>query len=200
MATAVAKTSKRAAGKAVRGPHCPRCDQQLVEHGTTCAACRKPFQAVAFTPPTRLSRQADSASAESTTCANHDTNLAVDACSRCGAFICALCRMETDELVACPSCLELLDQEGKLASLRKDVINYGYLAAYCSLGAFLIFPLAPLLAIPALLYVRRNLRQNRALNEQIGVGQQRWAVALSVLGVLLGVGFWLFIIFKAGRS
>ena len=205
MAIATGKTSgkprKRSPGLVARGPHCPHCSQPLVgDLSTTCAACTKPFMAVAFTPAMRFHRQADSASAETTPCANHETNLAIDACNRCGAFICALCRMETDELVACPSCLELLDQEGKLASLRKDLINYGYLALSFAVGSIFIFPLAPLLAVPAWVYVRRNMRQNRDLNERIGVTQQTWALFLAAIGFLCGAAFWLFLFLKVARS
>ena len=107
--------------------------------------------------------------------------------------------METDELVACPSCLELLDEEGKLASLRKDLINYGYLALGFALGSLFIFPIAPLLAIPAWVYVRRNMRQNRDLGERVGVRQQTWAALLAALGFLCGATFWLFIFLKVGR-
>jgi hypothetical protein len=198
---AVAQTARKAkpiAGRRVRGPHCPRCDQELpAERTGLCTACNKPFTAVPFTPPQRFHREADGTSTESAPCANHEANLAVDACGRCGAFICALCRMETDELVACPACLEQLERDGSLASLRKDLVNYGYLALSFGAGALVISPVAPLFALPALVYVRKNQRQNRDLGETLGVAQQWWAVALSLLGTLICAVFWFAIVAKA---
>jgi len=191
-----AKTAKKTRKfQRIRGPHCPRCDGEydhaILRDGLhTCSACRRSHAALVGHPPPPVVRRPDATAGDTTECIHHDGNLAVDACARCGSFLCALCRMETDEQVLCPGCLEKLNADGKLASLRGDLINYGYLALYWALGG-LIFPLALPFAIPAWVYARRNARQNRELGEDVGAVQATFAIIIAVVTSLACIGFWL---------
>ncbi len=183
------------------GPHCPRCDREfdiarLRDGPSTCPSCKRPFDALVGHPPAPVLAAVDGATGDTTECANHEGNVAVDICARCGVFICSLCRMETDEQVLCPPCLEKAAESGEIASLRGELLNYGYLALCFGMGALLVFPLGLTMAIPAWIYALRNQRQNRTLGERIGVVQAPMAMILASLGALACIGFWLAIFLK----
>lgn len=202
-ATRTPKATKNRKVKRLRGPHCPRCEHEydlaLLRDGRhTCVTCRRTHLTLVGHPPPPVVRRPDAAAGDTTECIHHQDNLAVDACGRCGSFLCALCRMETDEQVLCPGCLDKLNADGKLASLRGQLVNYGYLALYWSLGG-LIFPFALFFAIPAWVNARRNARQNRELGETVGSVQATFAIIFAVLTSLGCVGFWMAIVITASR-
>ena len=63
-----------------------------------------PFPAL-LSQPVSLVASELSASEEEAACFEHASKKAVAACHRCGRFVCALCRMEADGAVWCPTCL-----------------------------------------------------------------------------------------------
>lgn len=79
--------------------------------------------------------------------------------------------------------------------MRKQIVNYGYLALYMGLGC-VIFPIALIPGIISLIYVRKNSKQNKAIGEKIGVRQGILAAIVSILGLIGFVIFWIAIISK----
>lgn len=144
---------------------CPRCARELPHERLTdgpqrCRWCRGDFQARRFAPPALLVEAASGLAAlpEAVACAAHERNAAVAACGRCGAFICALCRIESDGGGWCPPCYERLSAEGALASAATHLRNWGGMSALCLIGAVLLWPLAPLISGLGLYFALRGLR------------------------------------------
>src|SRR5205807_304768 len=71
--------------------------------------------------------------AETAQCARHARNSAVAACERCGAFMCALCRIESDGKVLCAGCFDRLRAAGELESARVSFRSWRTLGQHLSL-------------------------------------------------------------------
>ena len=81
-----------------------------------------------FDPPERDSRAvsvAEGGPGGATACAQHRGNVAVANCERCGVFMCAVCRIDSDGLALCPGCFDRLSAEGQLPSARASYRDYG---------------------------------------------------------------------------
>ena len=146
-----------------------------------------------FDPPERDSRAvsvAEGGPGGSTACAQHRGNAAVANCERCGVFMCALCRIDSDGLALCPGCFDRLSAEGQLPSARVSYRDYGRMSGTLAvLGIVLSF--VAIVAGPAAVYYGiKGLRQKREMGETEG----RVGVWLAiVLGALEGAG-WLVIV------
>lgn len=178
------------------GPACPHCRTPL-DHGglisgrQTCPGCRRAFDAVRFdpAPPDVSLRPLADAGPEGThACGTHAGNAAVTHCSRCGVFMCPLCRIDADGLALCPACFERLADEGALHSAIATYRDYGRLAGMLALLGFLVIFVAPAAGPGAIYYGRKRLRQLEAMKEDGGRGAVYTVFAVGVLETLLGLG------------
>ena len=102
--------------------HCPSCDRRLWgedEHERArCRYCREPLYERAV--DLRTSTKADEAR-----CAVHADNVAVGTCSRCGNFLCALCRTRWRGTRLCIACVEraLESREALPGAARRQWIH-----------------------------------------------------------------------------
>lgn len=79
------------------------------ENAVRCVSCGSRFDTWTFSALYRQ-RSVDLAAElqpaeDDALCYEHATKKAVAACSRCGRFVCALCRMDAEGAVFCPLCL-----------------------------------------------------------------------------------------------
>jgi hypothetical protein len=169
---------------------CPACGAKLpaplADGSQICRACRIVFDCVVFDPPKERGVVVMPSTA-GTPCAQHARNLATGSCTRCGAFMCELCKIDCDSHQVCPTCFERLQQEGALPSLRTRIVNYNNIAFTIALVGVPFMAVGLLIGPIVIFYATRGLRQNRALDEDSF--QARGVIAI-ILGVIeLGVGF-----------
>lgn len=190
-----ALTPARRAG--YRGVLCPNCDAQVLEppeKGRVLCTCGQKFELVRFHPPERISAAAQAAQLGSAPCARHARNAAVASCEHCGAFMCALCRIDAEGVAVCAACFERLAATGQLASVRLSFRNYNGVALQLALLGLVVPFFAVLLGPIAILLGFKGLRQGRELGETYGATRAKVAIALGLLQVFLGLAL-LFSIF-----
>ena len=193
--------SPRAARSDFGGPSCPRCrrdlDPERVLSGPqSCPHCGGAFEATRFSPPpprveVRAVEEAGPGAAAAS-CAAHRGNVAVANCSRCGVFMCDLCRIDTDAMVLCPACFDRLSAEGALPSARTSFRDFGRMGVSLLLaGVLLSFVGAPFM-LGAVYAGAKELGQRKTLGE--GSAVRAWVViVLGALGALGGVAFWVMV-------
>jgi hypothetical protein len=124
------------------------------------------------------------------TCAAHRGNVAAGNCSRCGVFMCDLCRIDTDAMVLCPACFDRLSAEGSLPSARTTFRDFGRMGWTLLLAGLLFSILAAPFTLGAVYAGVRELGQRKTLGE--GSAVRAWVViVLGVLGTLGSVAFWI---------
>lgn len=176
---------------------CPHCwlalDHEHMSPGLQlCPRCRRSFEAVLFSPPERRVRVAEVAEAGpggATACAVHKRNAAVGNCSRCGIFLCAVCKVEADRKVLCPPCFDRLSEEGGLDSVRARYRDYAGMALFlAALGVF-VWPLGLAVGSAAVYYGFRGFAQKQELGEGGGRGGIYVALAAGFVEAVVGLFF-----------
>lgn len=172
--------------RAYTGPECPRCGgyldlDRMVAGEHRCAGCGGIFLATPFRPPVareRVGSVAEAGPEGAVPCARHPGNAAVDNCSRCGVFMCNLCRIEIEGQELCPGCFDRLTEQGVLSGAQTRIRDFRGMAV--SLGVLgLLFSCFGLITGPVtLFFVAQAVRQKRRWNEQGGVA------ALVIAGLL----------------
>jgi len=93
---------------------------------------------------------------EAAACFYHPDKRAVDHCSGCGRFLCALCDVAFDERHICPVCLTGAKKSGKIKNLENRRFLYGnlswVLAFYPMIFVFPTLITAPLSVFVAVRY------------------------------------------------
>jgi hypothetical protein len=180
-----------------QGPACPRCGAQLflgdlAPGPQRCPACLLDFEAMPLAPPAPrlvVSAMAEAGPGGAVPCAQHAGNVAVASCSRCGVFICALCRVQVDGRELCPACFDRLSAEGALPSVRGRLRNWRGFALLSGFGGCWLYFLG-LLTGPLTIYLAiQAQRQRRQLEESDGLGG---VILAFVLGFLqIAISLWL---------
>lgn len=176
------------------GPSCPHCRAELPAERrpgiVRCGACFRDFEAAVFTPPdteVRVRQMAEAGPDGATPCADHPGNAAVAECGRCGVFMCALCRIDSDGQALCPACYERLSAEGALASARTSYRDFRGIAVKLGALGLLIFFVGPL-AGPAAVFCAWKARQQKIQWGDEDGYKSLWAVtALGVFDTVAGV-------------
>ncbi len=190
---------------------CPRCRLPLPDFTewppeNTCAACGTSFEAIAFTPTTPLVRSpvaishapafgAEGASggseeaAGATACAQHPSHAAVANCSRCGVFVCDLCRIPLDALELCPACFDRLSREGSLAAVETQFFDASGLALTLGILGNLMSCFGIVVGPPVIFLALKGLAQRRAWREAGGRAGPIFAMVLGALQIVISIGF-----------
>ena len=171
------------------GPACPHCGQlvdprQIVSGQQTCARCSRPYEATRFDPvlpDLSVLRTAEAGPEGANACANHAGNVAVTHCSRCGVFMCALCRIEADAQALCPGCFDRLSADGELPSAIITYRDFGRQAASLAVLGLIVPFVGPIAGPAAVYFARKRLAQQARMGEE---GGRFGLYALQVLGVL----------------
>lgn len=156
---------------------CPRCRRPIdvnsiaTSVNARCPLCGRSFEAVRFQPVDKTvmaAQPVDGQIAATQPCANHPRNAAVTNCQRCGAFMCALCRIDVDGRTLCPSCFERLSSEGSLESTRTTFRDYRGLSVVTVLAGMFLWFLSILLGPLAIYYASKGLQQKKQMAETDG--------------------------------
>lgn len=184
------------ARRAYTGPECPRCggylDLDRMPAGEQrCPVCGGVFLGAAFQPPevrVRVGSVAEAGPEGAVPCARHAGNAAVGNCTRCGVFMCALCRIEIEGQELCPGCFDRLTAEGVLASARTRIRDFRGMALTLGILGLSTAILFGLLTGPIVLYfAAQAFRQRKLWNEQGGVASLVLAVLLGLAHMAAGV-------------
>jgi hypothetical protein len=100
-------------------------------------------------------------------------------------FTCALCRVEADNRVLCPTCFERLADAGELPSLVATYRDFGRAQYIVALLGLLFFFLGPVTGPASVYYGTKALAQARASGE---TGARLSVYALFLLGALETIG------------
>lgn len=178
------------------GTSCPRCKAALphesLKDGTqTCPSCRGGFEAVRFDPVQPLivvPSLAGVGPEAGAPCAQHARNQAEAACSRCGQFMCALCKIDAEGKAYCPPCYERLMNEGSVPGGATRMKFYAGYATLCFFSCFLFWFLGPLPGALGIFFAIKGIQDKKSRNEQDGVAILYLLLVACAFGILLGVG------------
>ena len=142
---------------------CCRCDAGLpreaieARYGAICPACTsevivRTFPAILAMPEV-VSPEAIQAGEGEATCFFHPGKTAAVACSRCGRFLCQLCRVEFRGEDWCPECLSSGIQKRRITTLENHRTLYDSVALAIAVFPLLIFWFMTFLSAPVALYV-----------------------------------------------
>lgn len=179
------------------GTSCPRCKAQL-RHDTiltgpqNCRACRGAFEAVRFDPikPVVAVPQLAGVGVEAAApCARHTRNQAVASCSRCGQFMCSLCRIDAEGSAYCPPCFDRLSTEGVIPGGEMRVKNYAGYASVCLMASIFMVFVAPVSGSVGIYFCVQGLKDKRRRSEKDGVLRLYFLLVFCIGAVLGGLSF-----------
>ena len=156
---------------------CPKCNarHRSDDSATACKRCRTVVSVVNFTP---LLAAASLAPGEGR-CQSHPSKDAIDACERCGGYLCDVCTTRTGEHLLCPTCFEWMHERGELETTISRRMRWDTLTATLLVGSLvcnLAWPLAMVTACMTL-WKRRSERY-------LSVGSSVAVLLISMLSVL----------------
>jgi hypothetical protein len=162
-----------------------------LQHGHAyCGSCALDFTAALFEPPESprpQPRALEGGAVGEARCARHARNAAAATCERCGAFMCALCRIDSDGKVLCAACFDRLRGEGALQSARTSFRSWRTLGLHLSIVGFFVSPLGIVIGPAALVATIRGIAQDRKSGDEGGRASAVVALVLGVLVTLAGV-------------
>jgi hypothetical protein len=186
---------------AYAGPGCPRCWTHLPDSvlgaGTVyCGTCGLDFEARLFVPPVAARAVLPAPEAGTAAqCARHARNAAAAACGRCGAFMCTLCRVESDGLVLCAGCFDRLRAEGSLASARTTFRSWRTLGLHLAVLGLPFVSLGVFIGPVAIYASVRGMTQSRKHGDEGGLAGP---ILSLILGILVTGGGIFFALTMAG--
>jgi DNA-directed RNA polymerase subunit RPC12/RpoP len=151
------------AGEVFAPIRCCRCQAELpreaieTRQGAICPGCNSEVIVRAFpailNKPERISPDAIQAGEGEATCFFHPGKTAAASCSRCGRFLCQLCRVEFRGDDWCPDCLSSGIKKKKIATLENHRNLYDTIALGIALLPLPFFWPLTIIGAPAAIYV-----------------------------------------------
>jgi len=114
-------------------------------------------------------------------CLNHPTKDAVDACGRCGGYVCDVCLTRTGEDRLCPACFDLLHGRGELATTRARRMRWDRLCVPLLLLSLVVCQVFAPVAIGVAIYVLVRRRKDAWLDPRPAI----WTLVLAFLPLAL---------------
>jgi hypothetical protein len=153
-----------------------------------------------FRTLTKIDRAGLTLSEGEACCYEHATKRAVESCHRCGRFVCALCEVEIEGQVCCPSCLRLDKAQPAVRSLETHRTLYDSIALAVATWPALLFFYPSLLGSPVAIYLA--VRYWKTPSSLIPRNKWRFVlalvIALSELCLLAAIVVTLFFAFRRG--
>jgi hypothetical protein len=167
---------------------------ETLQNGTqSCRSCGGDFEAVRFDPvqPVIVVPSLAGVGPEAgAPCAQHARNQAEASCTRCGQFMCALCKIDADGQVLCPPCYDRLTNEGAVAGGAMRVKNYAGYALACVIGSYAMFGIvSPFTGSLGIYFCVKGLQEKRARSEKDGIGRLYVLMVINALTLLGGIAF-----------
>lgn len=161
-----------------------------------CGECALDFTAAMFQPvearPVSRPQETPTGGAS---CARHARNAALAACERCGAFMCALCRVEVEGKALCAACFDRGRSEGSLHAAQTTFRSWRTLGLHLSVVGLLMYPLGILIGPASLYATARGIAQSRKDGDE---GGAFGTVAAFVLALIVTLAGGLFLLAIAG--
>ena len=178
-----------ATARSYTGPECPRCGawldlERMMAGEQRCATCGSVFLGTPFRPPVlreRVGSVAEAGPEGAVPCARHPGNAAVDNCTRCGVFMCNLCRIEIEGQELCPGCFDRLTAQGVLSGAQTRIRDYRGMAVSLGVLGILLSCFGLITGPVTLFLVAQAVRQKRLWNEKGGT------LSLVIAGLLGGL-------------
>jgi hypothetical protein len=179
---------------------CARCDAplplwELASAGeTACTNCGEPntvrvFPALFATPSAPATPE--SALDGEAACFDHPSKKAVAACQQCGRFVCALCSVEFDGQVWCPTCVTAGRGQSKAVYLEPSRVLYDSIALTVPLATLIVWPLTVFAGPGAIVFSAMRWKRPLSL-----VRKHRWRfVAAILIGAAETLGWFILIVF-----
>lgn len=118
-------------------------------------------------------------------CYEHAGKRAVALCNRCGRFLCALCEVEVDAKIWCPTCLTSGDPRNQIQALEKQRTLFDSIALALATLPILLFFYPSIFTAPVVVYLA--IRYWKKPSSLIPRGKWRFVVALVVVLLELGI-------------
>lgn len=172
---------------------CPSCDSilpsWLLRSGQTQNVCPSCFHNISVEVFPALFRQRQELKPEQlqvaegeACCYEHSTKRAVEACHRCGRFLCALCEVQVEGRVWCPACLQP-GSDKPVRAIESTRVLYDSIALALALWPILTIYFTVLTA-PATLFVAiRFWKRPSSL-----VPRNKWRLVVAVCLALAELG------------
>jgi len=182
------------------GITCTKCSAEIqagllnLPDFTPCQSCGTPFIANVFPA---LYRQEDALNAArvsegQSSCFYHPANSAMNACERCGRFLCSVCDIELEGSHICPACLSTGRKKGLINNLNTQRTLYDSVALKISLYPLLLFPFTIFTAPFSIYFAIKNR------NSPISIlSRSRYKFILAILLSSIQIIGWLAVIVMA---
>lgn len=179
------------------GPECPRCGawidlDRMTAGEQRCAGCGTDFLATPFRPPdvrVRVESLAEASPEGAVPCARHTGNAAVANCTRCGVFMCTLCKIDIDGQQLCPGCFDRLSAEGVLVTANTRIRDFRGMALSLGVLGLLLSCFGLITGPLTLFFVAQAARQRRHRNEKGGTASLVAAGLLGLAQIAIGIFF-----------
>ena len=172
---------------------CPHCDRALSPQlrspgslrsaGTAivCPGCYRDMQVdffpALFREPAAIDPGQLTLAEGDAHCYEHASKKAITLCNACGRFLCALCEVEIDGKVWCPSCLQPDGTEPRVQALESRRTLYDSVALALSTWPVLLFFYPCLLTAPLALFVAiRHWNRPSSL-----IPRSKWRMLVAVI-------------------
>jgi len=140
-----------------------------------------------FTEPSRISAADLKRGENEASCFHHESKKAVQVCTRCGKFLCALCASEFGNDVLCPECLVAGEVKRSDMRLERGRTLYDSIALTLAVAPAMTLTFS-IFGAPAALYVAlRYWKRPDSI-----VRRFRWRRWLAAFLGLAQIAFWIF--------
>ena len=150
---------------------CPRCSAPLTtpvfsnKSGSSCTYCGLKITGRLFPrffkPSEEKPTNHDISSENESSCFFHPDKLAVSHCAECGRFLCALCELNIQDRIICPTCLDNLDKEKKVKTFTNRVTYWDSIVMSLAILPMLIWPFTFITAPLTLILIWKHFKDNR---------------------------------------
>jgi DNA-directed RNA polymerase subunit RPC12/RpoP len=186
---------------------CGRCEAELpreaieARDGAICPSCNAAVMVRVFpailTKPQLVSPAAIQAGEGEATCFFHPGKTAAVACSRCGRFVCQLCRVEFRGEDWCPECLSSGIQKKRIATLENHRTLYDSIALAIAILPMPLLWWLTIVSAPAALYI--SVRYWKAPLSILRRTRMRFIAAIVVAAAELVAWVW-FIVYLVASA